>query len=129
MEQWYLVSASTSRDLLTLWRSYGAGASYAIGFDSAIKLHPIEHVAGEAHPSPPPGFYDDAYEEIDGRTERLYDPDGVGVLGGSWRTVTTLTRRVKPVTKTRSAPSRIEGSRQPRQGATLSTWACSLRVT
>ncbi|SIS19795.1 hypothetical protein SAMN05880568_3487 [Microbacterium sp. RURRCA19A] len=87
VDKWYLVSASTSRDLLTLWRSYGAGASYAIGFDAAVKLHPIEHIAGEANPSPPPGFYDDAYEEIDGRPVRLYNPDGVGVFGGSWRTV------------------------------------------
>ncbi|CAH0165130.1 hypothetical protein [Microbacterium sp. Bi128] len=87
VDKWYLVSASTSRDLLTLWRSYGAGASYAIGFDAAVKLHPIEHIAGEAHPSPPPGFYEDAYDEIDGRPVRLYDPDGVGVFGGSWRTV------------------------------------------
>lgn len=87
VDHWFLSSASKARDLLTLWRSYGAAAPYALGFDASVKLSPVEYLTGDAHPNPPPGYYEDSVDEVDGRPVQMYDPDEVGVFGGTWRTV------------------------------------------
>lgn len=84
----FLLSASLEGDELTLWRNYGVAATaYALAFDRSVKLAPVELRCGDCHPSPPPGYYEDAEEEIDGQLVRLYDPDQVFVEGGEWRNV------------------------------------------
>ncbi|MBD8103980.1 hypothetical protein [Plantibacter sp. CFBP 8775] len=89
----FLLSAALDGDSLTLWRSYGAGgeAEYAIDFDPIVSMWPVVQNEAEQHPEPPPGYYEDAREEVEtGHFAQLYDPDAASVLASGWGKVEYL---------------------------------------
>lgn len=84
----HLLCAASDPDLLTVWRNYGGGEiAYAVGLDGTIPLVPIEQIAGDAHPTPPPRYYDDAVVDLGDGEYESHDPDEVHIAGGSWRKV------------------------------------------
>lgn len=86
-ESTFLLSASRDGDSLTMFRNYGGDVAYAIGLDPEVALSPVSQVSGEAHPNPPPGYYEPDVQEVDaGVFENLNDkPDAILVFGGEWR--------------------------------------------
>lgn len=91
----FLLSAATDPDKLTLWRNYGVSeVAYSVELDPTTRLVPLAQVPDEAHPSPPPGFYEREYER-DPETGETFSadphPDSIGCIGGDWRPVTYVT--------------------------------------
>ncbi|WP_139205309.1 hypothetical protein [Plantibacter sp. MMLR14_011] len=89
----FLLSAALDGDSLTLWRSYGAGAEaeYAIDLDPSVSLWPVIQNDAEQHPEPPPGYYENAQEEVEpGHFAQMYDPDAASVLVSGWGKVEYL---------------------------------------
>lgn len=91
----FVLSGSTDHDSLTLWRNYGRHqVSFAVGLDKSIPLIPMtavplkDGVEVEVHPNPPADYYEGAFDELeDGTRVQLFDPDGLMVEGGTWKSV------------------------------------------
>jgi len=90
----FLLSAALDGDLLTLWRSYGAGgeAEYAIELDPMIPLWPVRQSEANSHPEPaPPEWPEIEYVEAEsGRFVEVYNPDDPSVDGSGWGKVEYL---------------------------------------
>lgn len=86
----FILSASESGDSLTMWRAYGREeVSYSIGLESSIELSPRIQRAGDMHPFPPPGYYEEEFEyDEDGYPVQISsDPDFDFIEGGAWTPV------------------------------------------
>lgn len=91
----FVASASEMSDLLTLWRFYASkGTSpFSIGFDSSVELGAYEQDASEKHPSPPPGYYEDAMDVDDNNQPfSLYNPNQAWSLTSDWERVSYVPR-------------------------------------
>ncbi|PZE33596.1 hypothetical protein [Curtobacterium sp. MCLR17_055] len=91
----FLLSAATDPDKLTLWRNYGVSeVAYSVELDPATRLVPLAQVSGDAHPSPPAGYFDREYQTDPETGDRLSEdphPDTLACMGGGWRKVTYVT--------------------------------------
>lgn len=74
----------SARQTCCLSRNYGGATTrYAIGFDLAVSLRPVEIVRGNGHPDPRSDWVVQ-WEETDDGPVRTYDPDDVWIFGGEW---------------------------------------------
>lgn len=86
----FILSASERGDSLTMWRAYGREeVSYSIGLESSVDLAPRIQRAGDMHPFPPPGYYEEEFEyDEDGYPILVSnDPDFDFIEGGAWTPV------------------------------------------
>lgn len=95
--EYFVLSASSDGDSLTMWRYYGRDqVSFAVGLDRKESLVPLARLKGDTHPNPPTDYYEDMYEkDVNGDVfidpeigpVKIFDPDSLIIEGGTWKPV------------------------------------------
>jgi hypothetical protein len=94
---YFVLSASSDGDSLTMWRYYGRDqVSFAVGLDRKESLVPLARLKEDRHPNPPADYYDDMYDKDangdvltgpDTGPVIIFDPDSLIIEGGAWKPV------------------------------------------